>query len=66
MLNKNMEKWMFRKEARIKSKRKARLFRRDYKSAGPITTGFEKFAFAVLVLMFCFVVYNIVLALRMV
>ena len=57
---------MFRKKARIKSKRKARLFRRDYKSVGPITTGFEKFIFAVLISMLCFVIYNIVLAIRMV
>ena len=57
---------MFRKKVRIKSKRKARLFRRDYKSVGPVTTAFEKLVFAVLVLMFCFVVYNIVLAIRMI
>ena len=57
---------MFRRKVRIKSKRKARLFRRDYKSAGPVATGFEKFVFAFLILMFCFVIYNIVLAIRMV
>ena len=38
---------MFRKKVRIKSKRKARLFRRDYKSVGPVTTAFEKLVFAV-------------------
>jgi hypothetical protein len=50
---------MFRKKVRIKSKRKARLFRRDYKSVGSAITGFEKFVFIVLLSMLCFIIYNI-------
>ena len=58
---------MFKRKIRIKSsKRKLKLFRRDYKSVGPVMSTFEGFVFVILIFMLCFVIYNIVLAIRMV
>ena len=57
---------MFKKRVKIKSKRKPRLFRKDYvKKVGPSITLYTAVVMIVLVTMFCIIVYFMIDAIRM-
>ena len=58
---------MFRRKVKINSKRNLKPFQRHYaKDVGSVFTLSTSLLMIVLVLMFCFIVYNIIYAIRMI
>ena len=62
-----MVEWMFRKRKKESSKRNLKPFQRDYgKNVGPVFTFYTGMIMVILIFILCFVIYNIIYAIRMV